>query len=52
MSLTDPIADAITSIRNAVRTDKKQLDIPASKMLAGILKALRQKKFIYYVKNW
>jgi small subunit ribosomal protein S8 len=41
MSLTDPIADMLTRIRNACRAHHKAVDIPSSKMkeaIAGILK--------------
>lgn len=40
--MTDPIADMLTRIRNAVRSRHPRLDMPHSKMklaLAGILKA-------------
>ncbi len=47
MSLTDPIADGLTRIRNANRVKKERLDMPASKMMAQILKILKQEKFIY-----
>ena len=47
MALTDPIADALTMIRNASRVKKDRLDIPASKMLIQILKVLKQEMFIY-----
>lgn len=41
MSLTDPIADMLTRIRNACQARHKTVDIPSSKMkeaIAGILK--------------
>ena len=41
MSLTDPLADMFTRIRNAVRARFETVDIPSSKMkeaVAGILK--------------
>jgi small subunit ribosomal protein S8 len=47
MSLTDPIADAITSIRNATRVKKERVDVPASKVLTNILKILKQENFIH-----
>ena len=37
MSLTDPIADMLTSIRNAAQTSKPTVDVPASKMAEKIL---------------
>ena len=47
MSLTDPIADALTTIRNANRIKKERVDLRASKMITSILKVLREEKFIY-----
>lgn len=47
MSLSDPIADALTRIRNAARVDKEKVDIPASALLSEILKILRQQRFIH-----
>ena len=47
MSLTDPIADALTSIRNANRVHKEKIDIPASKLLAAILNILKNERFIH-----
>ena len=47
MSLTDPIADGLTRIRNANRVKKERLDMPASALMTQILKILKQEKFIY-----
>ena len=47
MSLSDPLADALTTIRNASRVKKERVDLRASKMMTEILKILRQEKFIY-----
>ncbi len=47
MSLSDPLADALTMIRNASRVKKERVDLRASKMMTEILKILRQEKFIY-----
>lgn len=47
MSLTDPIADALTTIRNANRIKRERVDLRASKMISSILKILREEKFIY-----
>lgn len=47
MAITDPIADGLTSIRNANRVKKERLDIPASAMMSQILKILKQEKFIH-----
>ncbi len=47
MSLSDPIADALTCLRNANRVNKQRLDIPASTLVTSIMKVLRQEKFIF-----
>ena len=47
MSLSDPIADALTAIRNANKAKKERVDLRASYLLGEILKILRQEKFIY-----
>ncbi len=44
--LTDPIADMLTRIRNAVRTRADRVDIPASKMKLEIAKILKEEGFI------
>ncbi len=41
MSMTDPISDYLTRLRNALKAGKKSVDIPSSKVkeaLSGILK--------------
>ena len=47
MALTDPIADALTVIRNANRVNKERVDLRASNLLTQILKVLRQEKYIF-----
>jgi small subunit ribosomal protein S8 len=46
MSVTDPIADFLTGIRNAVRAKKKYVDIPSSNMKIGIADILKQNNYI------
>ena len=46
MSLADPIADMLTRIRNAVRVERKQVDIRASKICEGIASVLKQEGYI------
>ena len=46
MSMTDPIADFLTRIRNASRAGKKYVDIPASNMKRKIADILFEQKFI------
>lgn len=44
--MTDPIADFLTRVRNAIKADKKTVDIPLSKMKAGIADILKKTSYI------
>lgn len=44
--LTDPIADMLTRMRNAVMIKTEKVDIPASKMKVEIAKILKEEGFI------
>ncbi len=46
MTLTDPIADMLTRIKNAGMVRKKEVDIPSSKMKAAIAKILKEEGYI------
>jgi len=46
MSMTDPIADLLTRIRNASRAGHKIVDVPASKLKASITRVLYNRGFI------
>ena len=46
MSMTDPIADMLTRIRNAVRASYHTVDIPSSKLKIEITKILKSEGFI------
>ncbi len=46
MSLTDPIADMLTRIRNGVRVNRKHVNIRASKVCAGICEVLKAEGYI------
>ena len=46
MTMTDPIADFLTRIRNAANAKHKKVDIPASKMKQEITKILLQERYI------
>ena len=46
MSLSDPIADMLTRIRNAVRVNKEQVNIKASKICEGIAVVLKTEGYI------
>ncbi|HSW01905.1 MAG TPA: 30S ribosomal protein S8 [Sedimentisphaerales bacterium] len=46
MSWSDPIADMLTRIRNAARTDKATVDVKASKICQGIAEVLKSEGYI------
>jgi small subunit ribosomal protein S8 len=43
---SDPIADMLTRIRNAVQMRKREVSIPASNVKAGIAEVLKQEGYI------
>jgi small subunit ribosomal protein S8 len=46
MSMTDPIADYLTRVRNAIQAKHKMVDIPASNLKKKISHILYEKKYI------
>lgn len=46
MNMTDPIADMLTRIRNAVAAKHDYVSIPASKMKVAIAKVLKEEGYI------
>jgi len=46
MTMTDPVADYLTRLRNAVQARHKRLDIPASNLKREMTKLLVSHKFI------
>ena len=46
MSMTDPIADLLTRIRNGVRAKKRWVDIPSSNFKKRILYVLKEESFL------
>ncbi len=46
MSMTDPIADYLTRIRNAIQANHRRVDIPASNMKKKMTEILYEQKFI------
>lgn len=49
MTMTDPIADMLTRIRNALKASHERLDIPCSKLKISIAKVLKSEG---YIKNF
>ena len=46
MSMTDPIADMLTRIRNAQKARKDSVIVPASQLKLAIVEVLRQEGFV------
>jgi small subunit ribosomal protein S8 len=46
MSLTDPVADFLARIRNAIRARHPKLDIPASKLKLEMARILKEEGYI------
>jgi len=46
MSMTDPIADMLTRIRNAVRARHPRVDIPHSRLKEGLAEILKKEGFV------
>jgi len=45
--MTDPIADMLTRIRNALRIERPHVDIPASRVKRGIAEVLQREGYIW-----
>jgi small subunit ribosomal protein S8 len=46
VSMTDPVADLLTRIRNAQRAGLEKIELPASKLKAKICEVLREEGFV------
>lgn len=49
MSMTDPIADLLTRVRNAAKEKHEKLEIPASRLKANVVRVLKEEG---YIKNF
>lgn len=49
MTMTDPIADMLTRIRNALKAERETVDIPCSTIKTNIAKVLKSEG---YIKNY
>jgi len=50
LQTTDPIADLLTRIRNAVMVGKNEIRVPSSKMKVTVAKELKKAKYLSEVK--
>ncbi len=46
MSMSDPIADLLTRIRNGQSSSKEKISLPASKVKAALVKVLKEEGYI------
>ena len=46
MSVSDPVADFLTGLRNALRAKHRKVDVPASRMKAELAKVLLRERYI------
>ena len=49
--MTDSIADMLTRIRNATATQRKRVDVPASRLKAEVARILQNEGYIHAFKN-
>ncbi len=45
--MTDPVADMLTRIRNAVRVERPNVQVPASKVKRGVAEVLKREGYIW-----
>ncbi len=45
--MTDPVADMLTRIRNAVRVERPHVDMPVSKVKCGLAEVLKREGYIW-----
>jgi len=51
MSVSDPVADLLTCIRNACKAKHKKVDVPSSKLKAEVVRVLLREKYINNYKS-
>ncbi len=51
MQMTDPVADFLTRIRNAIRARHQKVDVPASKLKLEIARILKEEGYIANYKS-
>lgn len=45
--MTDPVADMLTRIRNAVRVERQYVDMPVSRLRRGVAEVLKREGYIW-----
>ena len=51
MSVSDPMADMLTCIRNAAQAKHKKVDVPASRLKEEVVKVLEREKYIRHYRK-
>lgn len=51
MTMTDPIADMLTRVRNGQQASKKSVLVPASKVKRAVLEVLKEEGYVRSVKD-
>ena len=46
MAVSDPVADFLTSVRNAIRAKQRKVDVPLSRLKSEIAKVLLRERYI------
>ena len=46
MSVTDPVADFLTCVRNAIRARHRKVDVPATRMRTELARVLQRERYI------
>jgi small subunit ribosomal protein S8 len=46
MSISDPVADFLTCVRNAIRAKHRRVDVPASKLKTELARVLLRERYI------
>ncbi len=46
MTMTDPIADMLTRIRNGIQVRRDHVDVPASKLKSGVALVLKEEGYV------
>jgi small subunit ribosomal protein S8 len=46
MAVSDPVADFLTCVRNAIRAKQRKVDVPVSRMKTEIAKVLMKERYI------
>jgi small subunit ribosomal protein S8 len=51
MSVSDPVADFLTCVRNAIQARQRKVDVPTSKLKQQIAQALLRERYVNNVKT-